>query len=80
MVESWSVVAGKRRTRLGLRTLVNIDELVQSIDLENRRASNQVFFSVRGFTDIKGSLSIEATWVRDPLRVVPMSAMPRVTE
>jgi len=63
-------ILGKRRTRLGLRTLVSIEDLVQSIDVERKRSSNVVSFSVRGFSEIRGSLTIDATWeIASPQRV-----------
>mmetsp|Transcript_11764 Transcript_11764/g.24678 ORF Transcript_11764/g.24678 Transcript_11764/m.24678 type:complete len:277 (-) Transcript_11764:836-1666(-) len=55
-------ILGAKRTKLGLRSFVNLGDFVQRIDLENKLAVNEVAFNVAGLGAIEGMLTIEATF------------------
>lgn len=63
-------ILGAKRTKLGLRSFVNLGDFVQRIDLEGKLAVNEVAFNVAGLGAIEGMLTIEATFdVVTPTRV-----------
>jgi hypothetical protein len=55
-------VLGTKRSKLGLREFVKIGEMWQEIDSENSTATNVVDFSVTGFGQLRGSLTINASF------------------
>lgn len=63
-------ILGNKRTKLGLRTFVNLGDFVQRIDLESKQAVNNVAFNVVGLGSLEGMLSIKASFeVVSPTRV-----------
>lgn len=62
-------IRGSKRTKLGLRGLVTLGELVQSLDAGAGSAANTVAFAVAGGS-LRGSLRIDAAYrVVSPSRV-----------
>jgi hypothetical protein len=47
-------ILGNKRTKLGLRTFVNLGDFVQRIDLESKQAVNNVAFNVVGLGSLEG--------------------------
>ena len=63
-------ITGVRKTKLGLREFVKLDDVCQTIDIDSRKAINEVFFSVAGLGTLRGSLKITAGYeVSSPSRV-----------
>mmetsp|Transcript_14304 Transcript_14304/g.46982 ORF Transcript_14304/g.46982 Transcript_14304/m.46982 type:complete len:260 (+) Transcript_14304:1-780(+) len=63
-------IRGRKKTRLGLRSLVELGEFYQHIDLASSTSLNVVCFSVAGLGSLKGSLTLEAKFsVASPTRV-----------
>ena len=54
-------ITGVRRTKLGLREFVKLEDVCQTIDVDSQQAINEVFFSVAGLGTLRGSLKITAT-------------------
>ncbi|KAH7423267.1 hypothetical protein KP509_12G047100 [Ceratopteris richardii] len=56
-------ILGMKRTKLGLRDFITLDEFLQTIDVDKNRASNIIKFSVSGLGMLNGALTIEASYV-----------------
>lgn len=55
-------ILGSKRTKLGLRDFITLGDVVQSIDVDQNKATNTVTFSVSGFSALSGALTIEASY------------------
>ncbi|TKY60396.1 plastid-lipid-associated protein 7 [Spatholobus suberectus] len=62
LVYSTISILGSKRTKLGLRDFISLDEFFQIIDISKTKAVNVIKFSARGLSLLSGQLSIEATF------------------
>ncbi|KAF7840069.1 putative plastid-lipid-associated protein 7, chloroplastic isoform X1 [Senna tora] len=71
LVYSTISILGSKRTKLGLRDFISLDEFFQIIDVDKSKAVNVIKFSAKGFSLLNGQLSIEASFrIASPTRVV----------
>ncbi|KAK7247538.1 hypothetical protein RIF29_42422 [Crotalaria pallida] len=62
LVYSTISILGSKRTKLGLRDFISLDEFFQNIDIAKSKAVNIIKFSARGLNLLSGQLSIEASF------------------
>ncbi|KAL1364762.1 hypothetical protein AAHE18_03G240100 [Arachis hypogaea] len=62
LVYSTITILGSKRTKLGLRDFISLDEFFQTIDIAKSKAVNVVEFSAKGLSLLSGQLSIEASF------------------
>eukprot|EP00899_Mesostigma_viride_P007024 jgi/Mesvir1/16322/Mv09816-RA.1 len=63
-------ILGSKRTKLGLRGFVKLGDLIQTVDVAQSRAINEVRFHVAGLGTLRGALTIVASYgVASPTRV-----------
>ncbi|KAJ7956970.1 Plastid-lipid-associated protein [Quillaja saponaria] len=62
LVYSTISVLGSKRTKLGLRDFISLDDFIQIIDVAKGKAVNVIKFSARGLNLLNGKLSIEASF------------------
>eukprot|EP00877_Chromochloris_zofingiensis_P009407 jgi/Chrzof1/471/Cz01g17010.t1 len=55
-------ITGSKKTKLGLREFVKLGEFIQTIDINNQLAVNEIQFSVAGLGLITGALTIKASY------------------
>ncbi|OIW18181.1 hypothetical protein TanjilG_31301 [Lupinus angustifolius] len=62
LVYSTISILGSKRTKLGLRDFISLDEFFQNIDIAKSKAVNVIKFSAMGLNLLSGKLSIEASF------------------
>ncbi|KAG2410591.1 plastid-lipid-associated protein [Vigna angularis] len=62
LVYSTISILGSKRTKLGLRDFISLDEFFQTIDISKSKAVNMIKFSARGLSLLSGQLSIQASF------------------
>ncbi|XP_027341192.1 probable plastid-lipid-associated protein 7, chloroplastic isoform X2 [Abrus precatorius] len=62
LVYSTISILGSKRTKLGLRDFISLDDFFQTIDVSKSKAVNVIKFSARGLSLLSGQLSIEASF------------------
>ncbi|XLR68824.1 hypothetical protein S83_019496, partial [Arachis hypogaea] len=62
LVYSTITILRSKRTKLGLRDFISLDEFFQTIDIAKSKAVNVVEFSAKGLSLFSGQLSIEASF------------------
>ncbi|XP_020215784.1 probable plastid-lipid-associated protein 7, chloroplastic isoform X1 [Cajanus cajan] len=62
LVYSTISILGSKRTKLGLRDFISLDDFFQTIDISKSKAVNVIKFSARGLSLLSGQLSIEASF------------------
>ncbi|CAJ1937901.1 unnamed protein product [Sphenostylis stenocarpa] len=62
LVYSTISILGSKRTKLGLRDFISLDEFFQTIDISKGKAVNMIKFSARGLSLLSGQLSIESSF------------------
>ncbi|XP_061345375.1 fibrillin protein 5 homolog isoform X1 [Gastrolobium bilobum] len=62
LVYSTISILGAKRTKLGLREIISLDDFFQTIDISKSKAVNVIKFSARGLSLMSGQLSIEASF------------------
>ncbi|KAK7318486.1 hypothetical protein RJT34_03188 [Clitoria ternatea] len=62
LVYSTISILGSKRTKLGLRDFISLDDFFQTIDISQSKAVNMIKFSAKGLSLLSGQLSIEASF------------------
>nr|XP_029118387.1 probable plastid-lipid-associated protein 7, chloroplastic isoform X2 [Elaeis guineensis] len=62
LVYSTITILGAKRTKLGLRDFITLDDFIQIIDVAKEKAVNVIKFNVRAFKLLTGQLTIEASY------------------
>ncbi|XP_028797860.1 probable plastid-lipid-associated protein 7, chloroplastic isoform X2 [Neltuma alba] len=62
LVYSTITILGSKRTKLGLRDFISLDDFFQVIDVAESKAVNVIKFSSKGLSLLNGQLSIEASF------------------
>ncbi|CAN6438992.1 unnamed protein product [Victoria cruziana] len=70
LIYSTISILGTKRTKLGLRDFVSLEDFLQYIDIDEGKALNIINFQVKGLKMLKGQLTIVANFrVTSPSRV-----------
>ncbi|KAK4264804.1 hypothetical protein QN277_025934 [Acacia crassicarpa] len=70
LVYSTISILGSKRTKLGLRDFISLDDFFQIIDVAESKAVNVIKFSAKALSLLNGQLSIEASFkIASPTRV-----------
>ncbi|XP_066347231.1 fibrillin protein 5 homolog isoform X2 [Miscanthus floridulus] len=62
LIYSTISILGKKRTKLGLRDFISLDDFLQIIDVKKEKAVNVIEFSARALKIFSGKLTIEASY------------------
>ncbi|KAL3021019.1 hypothetical protein AAZX31_05G175800 [Glycine max] len=62
LVYSTISILGSKRTKLGLRDFISLDDFFQTIDISKSKAVNVIKFSAMGLSLLSGQLSIDASF------------------
>ncbi|KAG5029782.1 hypothetical protein JHK87_013296 [Glycine soja] len=62
LVYSTISILGSKRTKLGLRDFISLDDFFQTIDISKSKAVNVIKFSAMGLSLLSGQLNIEASF------------------
>ncbi|XP_065873335.1 fibrillin-5, chloroplastic [Euphorbia lathyris] len=62
LLYSTITILGSKRTKLGLRDFISLDDFFQNIDIAKGKAVNVIKFNVRGLNLLNGQLTIEASF------------------
>ncbi|KMZ76457.1 putative plastid-lipid-associated protein 7, chloroplastic [Zostera marina] len=62
LIYSTISILGHKRTKLGLRDLISLGDFLQTIDVSQGKAINEIQFNVRGFKLLSGKLTIAASF------------------
>ncbi|KAI4345129.1 hypothetical protein L6164_012286 [Bauhinia variegata] len=62
LVYSTISILGSKRTKLGLRDFISLDDFSQTIDVAKSKAINVIKFSAKGLSSLNGQLIIEASF------------------
>lgn len=70
LIYSTITILGSKRTKLGLRDFINLEDFLQIINIAEGKAVNVIKFSARGLNLFNGQLTIQASFsVASPTRV-----------